>query len=50
MQGNYSTSDAHMLRLSFNWRFGIFYASLFIRKNLNVEHAGMKNGMMGVGQ
>ena len=50
VQDNYRTRDAQMLRLSFNWRFGKFDASLFKRKNLKAEQEGMQNGMQGVGQ
>ncbi len=50
IQENERRRDPQIVRLSLNWRFGKFDASIFKRKNLKAEQEGMQNGMQGIGQ
>jgi outer membrane receptor protein involved in Fe transport len=50
VQDNERRRDPQILRLSFNWRFGKFDASLFKRKNLKGEMENMQNSQQGISQ
>lgn len=50
IQDNERRRDPQVLRLTLNWRFGKFDASLFKRKNMRAEQEGMQSGMEGIQQ
>ena len=48
IQDNERFRDPQVVRLSFNWRFGKFDASLFKRKNMKSGQQDMQGGMEGM--
>ena len=50
VQDNERFRDPQVVRLSLNWRFGKFDASLFKRKNMRADQQNMQNGMEGMQQ
>ncbi len=50
IQDSRNFNDAQIVRLSLNWRFGKFDASLFKRKNMRGQQDGMQDSMQGMQQ
>ncbi len=50
IQDSRNFRDAQIVKLSLNWRFGKFDASLFKRKNMKGQQEGMQDSMQGMQQ